>query len=321
MRSVILASLFLAAVAQAQPTPEVLAVQVSRLPADPFQKHGGALPDTVFAFDMGVQNWNSGTAVLLRLPASATARIGPGELRLVMFKDDAGTDLTIQPKDAPEDPFNKRKPVSLVIDKKTGDAYVVVASLRPTSSTATRVAGEFEVPVLSSNETHKTSSPIEPKPGAVADLAPFSVKITDVKELAAGEGPEIPTIPEPPIPPGAKRFPEPPKMSDGRPTELHDPSRPTSNEPRTKVSFNLCAEPGSQWLATKLEVKSADGKVTSFDTNSISDTHDNYGRFSITRPKLSPLTFKVTAVNLGTSQTVTIKFMTGLGIGAGKARE
>lgn len=315
MRSAILAFLILATVAHAQPTAEVLAVQVSRLPADPFQKHGGELPNTVFTFDMGLANWNSGTAVLLKLPASSTARIGPNEPRLLMFKDDTGADLTIQPVNAPEDTFQRRKPISLVTDTKTGDAYVVVASYRPTNPKATRIAGEFEVTMLSGAETTKTGAPIEPKPDAVADLSPFSVKITEVKQLAPGEKPELPGMPEPPMPPGAKRFPEPPKVMDGRPPELADPSRPTSNEPRTKVSFNLRAEPNSQWLATKLEVMSADGKTNSFDTNSISPTHDNYGRFSITRPKASPLIFKVTAVNLGTSQTVTYKFVTGLGIG------
>lgn len=294
----ILASLALVSVAHAQSTAEVLAVQVSRLPTGPFGNYDGQLPNSIPSFDLGVQNWNSGTAVLLRLPAPQSGRIAPTTPRLVTFADDAGRDLTKAPEGAPADDMGRRKPIAATSHPTTGELYITVASLRAPSPRATRIAGEIELDIAAGAEGAKESKPVQPRPGEAADLAPFTVTITAVKKREAGEQRIMP-----------------PEAPAWLAEQMKRPGMPGTQDqkqdPGVLVSFDLKSAPGP-WRAIKLEVRDSEGKTWSFDVTPTEKTNASY---SITVQKPNPLTFKVTAINTVNVQPVRIKFNTALGVG------
>lgn len=298
MRSLlVLASLALVSVAHAQTTAEVLAVQVSRLPFGPFGAYEGKLPDRVNSFQLGVQNWNAGTAVLLRLPAPQNGRIAPTAPRLLSFADDAGRDLTKIPEGAPLDDSGRRKPISFEQNAATGELFIVIASMRAPSPRATRLAGEIELDLAAGAEAAKESQPVQPRAGEVAAVAPFTVKITGAKKREPGEE--------------RKMHPEAPAWLAEQMKRTGAKDQP--QDPGVLVSFDLVTDAGTTWRATKIEAIDSEGKTWSFDvTPSATPTTPSY---SITVQKPNPIRFRVTAINTGAVQSVRVKFQTALGVG------
>ena len=310
---------------QAQ-SAEVLAVQVSRLETEMGGNYQGALPN-LFTMNLAVGNWNSGTAVLLRIPSPQNAWILPKAPRLAAFVDDTGKDLNRVPEGAAADTFGKRAPVSFVTNSETGDMYVCVASLRAPAQAATKITGEIEIDYFAGNPAATVTEPIEPKVGTVLTVGPFTVKILEVRERTAGEMSQPPThqmqlpptmrglppegTPMPTLPPGQTL---PPGMMTPEQISERINARPVSQAKASKriaVKCELLTPEGSTWIPARLSVLDARNNVTKFRPEILNNSGFTF-TFSI--KELTPFRIKLEAVNTANAPTAKIKFSTSLGV-------
>jgi hypothetical protein len=307
--------------AQPAPTAQVVAVQVSRLPASQFSPFEGELPGRANAFSLSVKNWTTGTALLLSVPNPVKAKID--SVRLVSLTDDTGKNLMKLPEGVSADPMNDAKPASFVMSD-TGEVFVCVAARRAPAAKAGRVAGEIEITTIGSGENTKESQNITPKEGTIIDLAPFRIAITSLKRVeasdepqgfpGAGMGPGMQMPPGVPMPPG---MPQPPGAPTGKRVNQSDPqSKPEQSDatPRVRMTLAIQSTQDTTWKPVKFaSVDTVTGQTTEFD---LPDENSTARTISVTLRKNNPLKFKITAVNTANQQTTRIKFVTSLGVSA-----
>jgi hypothetical protein len=306
-------------------TAEVLGVQVSRLETSPMGSFKGTLPGNLFASNLAVENWNTGTAVLLRIPAPRGAWLLPQAPKLISFQDDTRKDLSRTPEGVAADPFNRRTPVTFVFHGDTGDMYVCVASLRAPSVSATKVGGEIEV-AYSGEPVATVTEPIAPEVGTVVAVGPFTVKVLEVRERTASEGPPPmqqpsqlpPTMrglppegtPMPTLPPGQTLPPgamTPQQLSErvqSRPPAQMQPSK------RMAVKCELIA-PAGGWIPVKLSVSDSKGNVSKFSPELLGNSSFTF-TFSV--KELAPFRVKLEAVNTDKAPVARIKFSSSIGV-------
>lgn len=286
---------FPASLAFAQATAEVVALQVSRLPVSSFSGFAleGALPEPATPFDLSVRNWNTGTAVLLRLPTSVKVQSS----RLVSLTDDTGKDLAKLPEGAaPND--DRIKPVS--VTSAGNELFICVATRRAPSPKATRIAGELELTGITTTDTNaKESAPVTPKVGATVNLAPFSITLGEL--AAVSDQPASPFPPGVTPPPNYRPPPQPPAAKDDK-------------RPRVRLSLDLAQTQPTPWQVIKVE-------ATDTATKQVHTLHDGSAltlpvRLSCTLRSNNALTFKITAVNASSAKTIPVKFSTSLGVAA-----
>lgn len=308
---------------QAQ-TAEVLAVQVSRLQTEMGGDYRGAIPN-LFTNNLAVGNWNSGTAVLLKIPSPQNAWILPKAPRLVSFADDTGKDLNRVPEGAAADQFNRRTPVSFLTNGETGDMFVCVASLRAPAQAATKITGEIEIDYFAGSPAATVTEPIEPKAGTVLTVGPFTVKILEVRERTASEGP--PPMPQTQLPPTMRGLPPEGKMPSPPPgfvippgaiTPEQQAERTQSRQPehvqsgkRMAVKCELITPEGSTWIPARLSVADSKNNITKIRPELLSNSSFT---FTFTVRELAPFRIKLEAVNTANAPTAKIKFTTALGV-------
>jgi hypothetical protein len=307
--------------AQPAPTAQVVAVQVSRLPASQFSPFEGELPGRANAFSLSVKNWTTGTALLLSVPNPVKAKID--SVRLVSLTDDTGKNLMKLPEGVSADPMNDAKPASFVMSD-TGEVFVCVAGRRAPAAKAGRVAGEIEISTIGGGENTKESQPVTPKEGAIIDLAPFRIAITSLKRVeasdeqqgfpGAGMGPGIQMPPGVPMPPG---MPQSPGAPTGKRVNQSNPqSKPEQSDvtPRVRMTVAIQSTQDTTWRPVKFtSVDTVTGQTTEFN---LPDENSTVRNVSVTLRKNNPLKFKITAVNAANQTTTRLKFITSLGVSA-----
>jgi hypothetical protein len=304
---------------------EVLGVQVSRLETSPMGNFKGALPGNLFTSNLSVDSWNSGTAVLLKIPSPRGARLLPQAPKLVSFQDDTNKDLARLPEGAASDPFNRRTPVTYVLNGETGDLYVCVASLRAPASNATKISGEIEVAYAAGDPVATVTEPITPEAGTVVAVGPFTVKVIEVRERTANEN--VPPMPQPSqLPPTMRGLPPEGKMPTPPPGFVIPPgaitpeqqAERTQNRPpvhtqtgkRMAIKCELITPEGG-WIPVKLSVSDSKGNVSKFSPELLGN-----GSFTFTFSvkEVAPFRVKLEAVNTSSAPSAKIKFNTTLGV-------
>lgn len=311
-----LLSLVVCASLSAQPAPvaQVVAVQVSRLPASQFSPFEGELPGRANAFDLSVKNWSSGTALLISVPNPAKAKID--SIRLISLADDTGKNLMKLPEGVSADPVNRAKPASFVMSDNAEEVFVCVAARRSPSVKASRIAGEIELVTIGGGENTKESQPVTPKEGTIIDLAPFRIAITALKRVEESEEPQrFPGGGMPPsmqMPPGMTMPPGGP--AGNRTNQSPSQSKPAQPDatPRVRMTLALQDTQGTTWRPVKLAtVDTVTGQANEFN---LSDEADAVRTLSVTLRKNNPLKFKITAVNAANQQTSRVRFVTSIGV-------
>jgi hypothetical protein len=310
--------------AQPANVAQVVAVQVSRLPASQFSPFEGELPGRANAFSLSVKNWTTGTALLLSVPNPSKAKID--STRLLSLSDDTGKNLMKLPEGVSAEPMNDAKPATFVTSDSTGEVFVCVAARRAPAAKAGRVAGEIELTTIGGGENTKESLPIRPKEGTIIDLAPFRIAITSLKRVEASEeqpqgytgagmGPGMQMPPGAPITPG---MPQPPGAPTGKPVNQSTPqSRPERPDATPRVRMTLAIQSiqeNTTWKPVKFtSVDTITGQTTEFN---LSDENSTVRNITMTLRKNNPLKFKITAVNAANQTTTRLKFFTSIGVSA-----
>jgi hypothetical protein len=278
----------------------------------------------MFASNLAVDNWNSGTAVLLRIPCPRGARLLPQAPKLLSFQDDTRKDLTRVPEGAASDPFNKRTPVSYVLHGESGDMFVCVASLRAPAQTATKVGGEIEI-AYSGEPVATVTEPIPAEVGTTVAIGSFTVKVLEVRERTASEG-APPMQPPTQLPPTMRGLPPDGKMPTPPPGFVIPPGAITPEQQLERTQIRQPAQipqgkrmaikceltsPVDGWIPVKLSVSDSKGNVSKFNPDLLGNGSFT---FTFTVKEVAPFRVKLEAVNITNAPTAKIKFNTSLGV-------